>query len=85
MLGNVDQSRSVSTAEALNTRFRVTRSLYVLPVKDKDKVRDNDKDSEPSNHTRIEVGRWLIPLGRTGHLSKFRPPTSLPTTSELWG
>jgi len=82
MLGNVGRSRGVFAAEALNTRFGTARSLHLLPTKDKDKVRDKNKDSNPNNHTRIGVGRWLTPTSRTGHLSKPRPdlPTNCPET-----
>jgi len=80
MLGNVDRSRGVSTADALNTRFGITDSLHLLPIKDKDKARDKDKDK--SNHTKIGVGRWPTLTSRTGHLSKFSPnlPTNRPGT-----
>jgi len=77
MRGNVDRSRGVSIAEALNTRFGTTRSLHLLPAKDKDKVRDKDKDSDPSNHTEIGVDRRPTLISKTRHLSKPKP--DLPT------
>jgi len=80
ILGNVDWSRGISAAEALNTRFRTTHSLHLPSVKDKasDKDKDKDKDSEPSNHIRIEVGRRPTPPSRTGHLNKSRPDVTPP-------
>jgi len=72
MLENVDPPRGVSAAEALNTRFGITRSLHLLPVKDKDRAKGKDKD-DSSNYTRRGVGRRPTPTSRTGHLSKFKP------------
>jgi len=68
--------------EALNTKCGTAHFPYLLPAKNKDIVRDRDKDSDPSNHTRIGVDRQSTPTNRTGHLSKPRPkfPTSCPRT-----
>ena len=84
MLGSVDRARGVSAAEALNTKFGTTHFPHLLPAKDKGKVRDRDKDSDPSNHTRIGVGRQSTPTSRIRHLSKPKPelPTNRP---KLWG
>jgi len=45
MRENVDWSRGVSAAKALNTKLGTARSLHLLSAKDKDKVRDKDNDT----------------------------------------
>jgi len=85
MLGSVDRPRGISAAEALKAKFGTARFPYLLLAKDKDKVRDRGKDSDPSNHSRIEVGRRPTPTSTTRHLSKPRPelPTNCPGTMEV--
>jgi len=79
MRGSVTQPRGVFVVEAFNIRSGIAHIPHLLLANVM-----GDRDSSPSSTTKTKVNRWLAPISRVEHLSRFKPDllTNRPKATE---